>query len=229
MVGLLRHVTKQEKNFSSDPTVKGKPLLMFSCLSLSSEKRILEVWSDAQREFLSPLSSAPAEEFPQSPGMSSWTILCGGLSGSCAMEWAFVGWSLHPLLISGGHVFALLPSVSSFTPLGACTCSFQPGRFTSSTLPAGRDPDGEQVACGFVSSGPSTTPVTPVSGDCLNKDCQCECQRGRRWAQRGRFTSVQGFASAWSWWRHPGRKRGGVREPVGGEPLSSLRGLVFTA
>lgn len=88
--------------------------------------------------------------------------------------------------ISGGHVFAPLPSVSSFTSLEACMCSFQPGRFTSATLLAGRDPDGEQVACVFVSSGPSTVPDTPVSGECSNKDCQCECQRRRRRAWRGR-------------------------------------------
>lgn len=123
--------------------------------------------------------------------------------------------------ISGGHVFAPLPSVSSFTSLEACMCSFQPGCFTSATLLAGRDPDGEQVACVFVSSGPSTVPDTPVSGECSNKDCQCECQRRRRRHGEEGVHLSSGLCISLELVAAPWLKAGRAREPIGGEPPRS--------
>lgn len=110
------------------------------------------------------------------------------------------------------------PLVSSFAPPDARTRSFQPRRFPSATLPAGRGLDGEQVA-----SGPGAVPVTPAAGECLNKDCQCENVReegGGRGEEgvhlsSGLCISPELVTAPWL--------------TAGGASVSSLRGPVFTA
>lgn len=138
--------------------------------------------------------------------MSSRTILRGGLSGSRALEQLPVGWPPPP------------PLVSSFAPPDARTCSFQPRRFPSATLPAGRGLDGEQVA-----SGPGAVPVTPAAGECLNKDCQCENVR-----EEGGGRGEEGVHLSSGLCIGPEL----VTAPwltAGGASVSSLRGPVFTA